>query len=135
MDIDTVFSEACMNGHLRIAQWLMGQFPYIDDDNIDHKKSYSQKIVEYVEDAEYTNNEEYKEDDDSYIESDESDECIICCKNINDTNKHILLCTHFFHYQCISKWFKTAKEDICPLCKQDMNELRKQQDSLCKESR
>lgn len=58
-------------------------------------------------------------------------ECRICFQNIRDEDKRILLCAHFFHEHCIQNWFEIKGQDICPICRQDMEDLeRKQQKFL-----
>lgn len=46
---------------------------------------------------------------------DEPDICSICL-NHGDSGK-VLLCSHFFHTECIDKWLKEKKS--CPLCLSD----------------
>lgn len=44
-------------------------------------------------------------------------ECSICMKKINYTNKKVVPCNHVFHKKCIHKWAKI--NNTCPLCRKE----------------
>ena len=45
-------------------------------------------------------------------------DCIICFNEINKEDDIIILpCKHFYHKECISKWFETSK--TCPICRNE----------------
>ena len=48
---------------------------------------------------------------------DASWECSICCISLQDENLGYKLkkCNHYFHKECISKWFK--QHNTCPICR------------------
>jgi len=48
------------------------------------------------------------------------DNCIICLDKFEINNEIIYLdCSHFYHGNCIIKWF--AHNNVCPLCKRSYN--------------
>lgn len=48
----------------------------------------------------------------------ESETCTICLNNYKINKKvFILPCKHFFHIECLQKWFKGKKTNFCPNCK------------------
>ena len=48
--------------------------------------------------------------------SEENNKCTICFDAFNKENNIIYLpCIHFFHEDCIKKWFK--KQNFCPICR------------------
>lgn len=49
------------------------------------------------------------------VNNDEN-ECSICFNNIEQANKIVLICNHFFHFKCINNWFKHQK-NTCPSCR------------------
>ena len=54
-------------------------------------------------------------------------ECMICLKEFDARSKcRILSCFHFFHDNCIQKWFLKGNFS-CPHCKTNYNKLRKGQ--------
>ena len=47
--------------------------------------------------------------------------CNICYTEFEDNKKVIILpCLHFYHSECIKKWFES--KNICPNCKSEINE-------------
>ena len=52
------------------------------------------------------------------------EECYICCDifientNIKGEQPVILKCGHKFHYNCILMSYKTARNTLCPYCRQ-----------------
>jgi hypothetical protein len=64
--------------------------------------------------------------------------CRICYNNLGRNDYIQLPCRHFYHYVCITKWFKVAKASFCPTCKQSVgqsDQLKRELKSLiCKAS-
>jgi len=56
------------------------------------------------------------------------DRCIICMDDCVGSYRQTLLCTHFFHEQCIQRWFEFRGDDTCPICRRDMEELERDQE-------
>ena len=48
--------------------------------------------------------------------------CSICNTQfkINDIIRKINMCNHFFHYECVDKWFQS--KSTCPICRININE-------------
>lgn len=45
-------------------------------------------------------------------------ECSICLDFIKEKNKKTLVCDHFYHNECIIKWFENKNDFYkCPLCR------------------
>lgn len=53
------------------------------------------------------------------IDQDIEKSCIICFENFIIKDVAILNCGHYFHLNCINKWFK--KEGKCPICRSGYN--------------
>ena len=57
------------------------------------------------------------------------EECYICCDifientNIKGEQPVILKCGHKFHYNCILMSYKTARNTLCPYCRQSGGKL------------
>lgn len=57
-------------------------------------------------------------------EYEESLECVICLEELKEESKEnkeyiiSLKCSHFFHYECIEKWYK--KNPTCPICRNNI---------------
>lgn len=54
----------------------------------------------------------------------DKNECMICMSSFELNEKvKIMPCTHFFHTDCIKKWFEA--NDTCPICKSrvDSNDI------------
>lgn len=52
----------------------------------------------------------------------QQDECCLCLQEFEDNDElRLLPCQHFFHTQCIDRWFaaKAYHTRTCPLCKRD----------------
>jgi len=51
------------------------------------------------------------------VEYDENDSCTICCQGFYEKQiiRELLHCKHFFHIQCVDKWFET--HITCPICR------------------
>jgi hypothetical protein len=49
------------------------------------------------------------------IDTPEEAECVICYDSLKGHDNIQLKCSHSFHFQCLSTWFKTNKS--CPLCR------------------
>lgn len=55
-------------------------------------------------------------------ENSEEQSCMICLENIeSNTIVRKLNCTHYFHYECVDRWFETNKS--CPVCRYGMSEV------------
>ena len=46
-------------------------------------------------------------------ENDIKDKCLICF----DDAKTKINCNHYFHEECITKWFKKSSSKLCPYCR------------------
>ena len=59
----------------------------------------------------------------------ESNECSICLENINiniSINLEEIIktdCSHYFHKECLKKWF-LSKSSSCPLCRTDLSNIK-----------
>jgi len=49
--------------------------------------------------------------------------CSICGDNLKLHYSHKLECDHIFHYECLLKSFKGAKNNNCPYCRSTNNYL------------
>lgn len=47
--------------------------------------------------------------------------CVICFDDINYDNLAILKCNHYFHEDCIKKWFESNLN--CPICRNNFNNV------------
>jgi len=56
----------------------------------------------------------------SYIEKKEitDDVCSICLEKLDFNEKIKFKCGHYFHKNCINKWFNSSYSFKCPNCKQ-----------------
>ena len=46
----------------------------------------------------------------------QNNKCIICQEDYKTNNSsRILKCMHYFHQECIDKWFEN--KDTCPICR------------------
>jgi len=55
--------------------------------------------------------------DEIYLEIKESTLCIICLEDLDDNIKKICLnCDIECHNNCLRKWHKSKKQQICPIC-------------------
>ena len=50
----------------------------------------------------------------------EVEQCPVCFDDIQFINKHVTVCQHKFHVECIRKWFETSDE--CPICRTEQAE-------------
>lgn len=46
--------------------------------------------------------------------------CSVCLDTIQRSQCHVTLCKHYFHSECIRRWFETS--DVCPVCRNSQNE-------------
>ncbi len=54
-----------------------------------------------------------------YEKNEENDICSICLDEFKTKEKIITLdCSHYYHDQCITDWFK--KDETCPLCRENL---------------
>ena len=53
----------------------------------------------------------------SIIQHNLTEDCVICLDNYTNNNNNIgtLQCNHYFHKECIDKWFK--RSTVCPICR------------------
>ncbi|WOK92144.1 E3 ubiquitin-protein ligase [Canna indica] len=59
---------------------------------------------------------------DTFLSSDEVDQCYICLADYEDGDTvRILPCHHEYHKRCVDKWLKEI-HGVCPLCRHDVTE-------------
>lgn len=46
--------------------------------------------------------------------------CAVCFDLIQRPQSHTTTCKHFFHSECIRRWFETS--DVCPMCRSPQND-------------
>lgn len=46
--------------------------------------------------------------------------CAVCFDVIQRPQYHTTQCKHFFHSECIRRWFETS--DVCPICRSSQHE-------------
>ena len=95
-----------------------------------HIETHSQIIVSHKSISNNTKIELFNEEENSSEESniDENNDiprnrCVICIENIDNNSivRRLNKCNHYFHINCIDKWFET--KITCPTCRQDIREL------------
>ena len=47
-----------------------------------------------------------------------NEKCSICLEKLDFNEKRQFRCGHYFHKDCIDKWFKSSMSLKCPYCKQ-----------------
>jgi hypothetical protein len=69
------------------------------------------------------NKENIKETKEGLLE--ELTECSICLENISINFDEIIKtdCSHYFHKECLKKWF-LYKSSSCPLCRKDLSNIK-----------
>ena len=50
----------------------------------------------------------------------ESCKCSICLNPPSESSIETN-CGHFYHQECLDRWFSTINKNICPLCKKEVN--------------
>ena len=94
----------------------------IRDYNLSGRRENKKFVIDRVKKIEKILSNPIKIDDSQLIKIKESnhDSCIICLDDFNiDDNMINLECSHFFHEECIKKWF--LYNNKCPLCKKEYN--------------
>lgn len=86
---------------------LMLMFYYGFSKTVNRKQEFYNSVVNYLNELDNC--------------SDETNECYICLENCKErSNLKILPCSHFYHTECILKWFSKNKSTTCPVCKQEV---------------
>lgn len=105
-----VFDEELINLHTLDSGLFFEDIPEEDINNIDFSNDHPRhplsddifrrlKVVNYCD-----------------IVRASTTECSICLDKFNDTDKVIVLkCKHYFHKNCIEKWFE--EQSTCPICR------------------
>jgi hypothetical protein len=119
------------------AQRIHNILSNINDDHIPtniHIETHGQIIVSHKSVSNNTNIELFIEeeniDDETNIDDDiPRNRCVICMENIDNNSivRRLNKCNHYFHINCIDKWFET--KITCPTCRQDIRELQNNEDT------